>query len=57
LEAVEKLCAAADVPLTLLGVVGGPDLVVTNGLESLSWSIPELYETWYSSIEDAMSSR
>jgi phosphoribosylformylglycinamidine synthase subunit PurL len=57
LEAVEKLCAAADAPLTLLGVVGGPDLVVTNGLESLSWSIPELYETWYSSIEDAMSSR
>jgi phosphoribosylformylglycinamidine synthase len=57
LEAVEKLCAAAGVPLTQLGLVGGPDLVVTNGLESLSWSIPELYETWYSSIEDAMSSR
>jgi len=57
LEAIERLCGAAGVPLTLLGVVGGPDLVVTNGQETLSWSIPELYETWYSSIGNAMSTR
>jgi phosphoribosylformylglycinamidine synthase II len=56
-DAVEKLCAAAGIPLTRLGEVGGPELVVTNGQETLRWKIAELYETWYCSIEDAMSSQ
>ena len=55
--AVEKHCAAADTPLTRLGAVGGTDLVVTNGQETLTWEIAELYETWYCSVEDIMSTR
>jgi phosphoribosylformylglycinamidine synthase subunit PurL len=57
LEVVVKLCTAAGIPFAQLGVVGGLDLAVTNGQEYLSWKIPELYETWYSSIQDAMSTR
>jgi len=56
-DAVEKHCAAADTPLTRLGAVGGTDLVVTNGQETLTWEIAELYETWYCSVEDIMSIR
>ena len=56
-EAAEQLCAAAEIPLDRLGEVGGPDLIVTNGQETLTWEIAELYETWYCSIERAMSSR
>src|SRR6516225_2376765 len=53
-EAVEKLCVAAHTSLTRLGAVGGTDLVVTNGQETLTWEIAELYETWYCSIENIM---
>jgi phosphoribosylformylglycinamidine (FGAM) synthase-like enzyme len=55
-EAAEQLCAAAEIPLNRLGEVGGPDFIVTNGQETLTWEIAELYETWYCSIERAMSS-
>jgi phosphoribosylformylglycinamidine synthase len=56
-EAVEKLCAASHSPLTRLGTVGGTDLIVTNGQETLTWEIAELCETWYCSIENIMSTR
>ena len=56
-DAVEKHCAAGDTPLTRLGVVGGTGLVVTNGQETLTWEIAELYKTWYCSVEDIMSTR
>jgi len=56
-DAVEKHCATAHTPLTWLGAVGGTDLVVTNGQETLTWKIAELYETWYCSIENIMSTR
>jgi hypothetical protein len=52
---VEKICAAAGVPLFRLGEVGGPELVISNGKETQSWEIAELYKTWYCSIEDAMA--
>jgi phosphoribosylformylglycinamidine synthase len=56
-DAVEKHCATAHTTLTWLGAVGGTDLVVTNGQETLTWKIAELYETWYCSIENIMSTR
>ena len=56
-DAVEKHCVATHTPLTRLGAVGGTHLVVTNGQETLTWKIAELYETWYCSIEDIMSTR
>ena len=52
---VEKICAAAGVPLFRLGEVGGPELVISNGKETQSWEIAELYKTWYCPIEDAMA--
>lgn len=52
---VEKICTAAGVPLFRLGEVGGPELVISNGKETQSWEIAELYKTWYCSIEDAMA--
>jgi phosphoribosylformylglycinamidine (FGAM) synthase-like enzyme len=52
---VGKICAAAGVPLFRLGEVGGPELVISNGKETQSWEIAELYKTWYCSIEDAMA--
>jgi phosphoribosylformylglycinamidine synthase subunit PurL len=57
LAAVEELCAAAEVPLARLGVVGGLDLVVTNGRETVKWKTTELCATWYYSIEHAMLTR
>ncbi len=56
-DAVERICAGARVPSIRLGKVGGPDLVIGNGQETLSWKIDELYETWYCSIKKAMSSQ
>jgi phosphoribosylformylglycinamidine synthase subunit PurL len=56
-DAVERICAGARVPSIRLGEVGGPDLVIGNGQETLSWKIDELYETWYCSIKKAMSSQ
>jgi len=56
-DAVEKHCVATHTPLTRLGAVGGTHLVVTNGQETLTWEIAELYETWYCSVEDIMSTR
>ena len=54
---VKTCCAEAGMLLTPLGTVGGSDLVVTNGSETLRWKVTELFETWYYSIKHAMSTR
>src|SRR5262249_7486422 len=53
----EENCAKEHSTLTWLGAVGGTYLVMTNGQETLTWKIAELYETWYCSIENIMSTR
>jgi len=53
----EKLCIEAGIPFCRLGEVGGTELVVRNGKETLRWDVTELYEKWYLSIEHAMSTR
>jgi phosphoribosylformylglycinamidine synthase len=53
----EMLCIEAGIPFCRLGEVGGTELVVRNGKETLRWDVTELYEKWYLSIEHVMSTR
>jgi phosphoribosylformylglycinamidine synthase len=54
IDAVEAMCAAAKVPFTQLGEVGGSELVVSTGQEMLRWGVAQLHQAWYFSIERAM---
>jgi phosphoribosylformylglycinamidine synthase II len=53
-SAAEAVCAAAEVPFTRLGEVGGSDLVVSTEQEMLRWDVAQLHQAWYFSIERAM---
>ena len=55
--ATEAACAAAEIPFSRVGEVGGPDLVLATREETLRWDVAELYQAWYGSIERAMSSQ
>ncbi len=55
--AIEALCSAAEIPFGRVGEVGGSDLTISTQRETLRWDVAELYQTWYFSIERAMSSR
>ncbi len=55
--ATEAMCAAAEIQFGRVGEVGGSDLIISTQRETLRWSVAELYQAWYSSIERAMSSQ
>ncbi len=55
--AIEATCAAAEIPFSRVGKVGGSDLTISTQGESLTWDVAELYQAWYLSIERAMSSQ
>jgi phosphoribosylformylglycinamidine synthase II len=55
--ATEAACAAAEIPFSRVGEVGGSDLVLATREETLRWDVAELYQAWYGSIERAMSSQ
>jgi phosphoribosylformylglycinamidine synthase subunit PurL len=53
--ATEAACAAAEIPFSRVGKVGGSELVLATREETLRWDVAELYQAWYGSIERAMS--
>jgi phosphoribosylformylglycinamidine synthase subunit PurL len=55
--ATEAVCTAAEIPFSRVGEVGGSDLVISTQRETLRWDVAELYQSWYLSIEHAMSSQ
>jgi phosphoribosylformylglycinamidine (FGAM) synthase-like enzyme len=55
--ATEAVCTAAEIPFSRVGEVGGSDLVISTQRETLRWDVAELYQSWYLSIERAMSSQ
>jgi phosphoribosylformylglycinamidine synthase subunit PurL len=57
MSAMEAVCAAAEIPFSRVGEVGGSELVLSTQRETIRWDIAELYQAWYSSIERAMSSQ
>src|ERR1700722_397935 len=55
--ATEAVCTAAEIPFSRVGEVGGSDLVISTQRETLRWDVAELYQSWFLSIEHAMSSQ
>ncbi|MBV8140703.1 MAG: phosphoribosylformylglycinamidine synthase subunit PurL [Verrucomicrobia bacterium] len=55
-EALEAVCAAAEIQFGRMGQVGGSDLIVSARRETLLWDVDELYHAWYDSIERVMRS-
>jgi phosphoribosylformylglycinamidine synthase II len=55
--ATEAVCAAAEIQFGRIGEVGGADLIISTGRETLRWDVAELYQAWYLSIERAMNSQ
>ncbi len=54
-ESIEKLAESYGVPLSRLGVTGGDAFrLQLNGVEALSLSLDELFDTWWNSIERAL---
>jgi hypothetical protein len=51
------VCAAAEIQFGRIGEVGGADLIISTGRETLRWDVAELYQAWYLSIERAMNSQ
>jgi phosphoribosylformylglycinamidine synthase subunit PurL len=56
-DAMETVCAAAEIPFGRVGEVGGSELIISTRRETLQWDVAELYQAWYASIERAMSSQ
>jgi phosphoribosylformylglycinamidine synthase subunit PurL len=55
--ATEAVCTAAEIQFGRIGEVGGADLIISTGRETLRWAVAELYQAWYLSIERAMNSQ
>jgi phosphoribosylformylglycinamidine synthase II len=56
-DAMETVCAAAEIPFGRVGEVGGSQMIISTQRETLQWDVAELYQAWYGSIERAMSSQ
>jgi len=51
----EQLCEASSIIFSRIGQVGGTELVIEVGNETIYWSVDELYDSWYYSIRRAMA--
>jgi phosphoribosylformylglycinamidine synthase subunit PurL len=54
-DLVQQEAAQAGIELTRLGSVGGSELAIEGPEGTLSWSLDQLHEAWYSSIALALS--
>jgi phosphoribosylformylglycinamidine synthase II len=54
-DLVQQEAAQAGIELTRLGSVGGSELAIEGPEGTLSWSLDQLHEAWYSSIAVALS--
>jgi phosphoribosylformylglycinamidine synthase subunit PurL len=54
-EAIRQLAEKYQVDLIELGIVGGNDLQISIGHDTFRWSVDELFDSWYFSIERALA--